>query len=333
MKIYDIIQESQQLNEAVGVVLSTAIKYALPKGIGAIEHVLSWFAGRIANKPKAAEELAEAWVYLAEKSGMGIDEAVSVGSRSAKGKVADDVIEAAAKKAREISLANSKTIWGQLKTPDSRTNFWWGALWDSINAGLMFWGIVDPILDCKEKILNVYRMRDEGEKELQDDGKLQWVVQYYIDECVQRIVSIWLGNKIVSKVIGSWVPGIAYRIPLAGKLLAKLDPIYSKLPPVAQAGFKAWMISSEGQEALAKWIVGEAMIPGTDWKIPGGDYYKRFIINPLSGLSKTGYDAVLRKLGSDKAQPAPKDYEPPSNVTEPPDNYAPGLGKAKNPTY
>ena len=78
MKIYDIIQESQQLNETVGIVLSTAIKYALPRGVEAIEHVMSWFAGRIANKPKVVDELAEAWIYLAEKSGMGIDEAIAV---------------------------------------------------------------------------------------------------------------------------------------------------------------------------------------------------------------------------------------------------------------
>ena len=305
MKIYDIItEESQQLNE-VGVVLSTALRYAMPKGIAAIERVLSWFAGRLAGKPKAAEELAEAWVYLAEKSGMSIDDAISLGARTAEGKVGDDIIRTASQRARELFEANKGKLWSQLKNPQSTLNFYYGALWDTVNTGLMFWGIAEPIYDCVQKIAKVYAAREQGHKELQDLDKVDWMVQYYIDECVRKVVSIWAGNKIVGKVVGGLVPGVLNRIPF----VAKLEPIYGKLEAPAKAAFKAWMISDAGQEALAKWIVGQAVMPGTEWKIPGGKLYQK-LLDLVSGVAKTGYDHIARFMGSTNVPDVPKQKVP-----------------------
>jgi hypothetical protein len=54
---------------------------------------------------------------------------------------------------------------------------------------------------------------------------------------------------------------------------------------------------------LAKWLVGEAMVPYTDWKIPFGQTWQKLVLNPLSGLTHTGYNHILRMIGSDKAAP------------------------------
>jgi hypothetical protein len=299
MKIYDIIAESQQLNENVLIMTGfrQLLKYVSSRNGQGLEHAMEWIAKRLAGKAGAAEQLAEAWILAAEKVGISEAEAVALGAeKAAKAGIADDVIAAAKRAADKLIEKRANSVWGQLKTPDSKTNFWWGASWKTINAGLTFWGIVEPILECKENIMKLYEMRERGEPELQDLNKLNWAVQWYIDKCVQQVVSIWAGNKIVGKVVGSWVPGVVYNIPIAGKLFGKLDPLYSKLTPVAQAGFKTWMMTSDGQEALAKWIVGEAMLPGTEWKIPGGEWYKKAILNPLSGLALTGYNKISRYL-------------------------------------
>ena len=101
------------------------------------------------------------------------------------------------------------------------------------------------------------------------------------------------------------------------------------------AAFKVWMISNEGQEALAKWLVGQAMIPGTDWKIPFGPSYQKLILDPLGGIAMTGYNKILKWTGSDKMIPEPGGDK--DKKTEPtikgPDNYNTGLRGAKNPNY
>lgn len=338
MKIYDIISESQQLNENVIIMtgFKQILKYVSSRGGQGLEHAMEWIAKRLAGKAGAAENLAEAWILAAEKVGITEAEAIAMGAeRAAKAGIADDVIVAARRAAEKLIEKRASSVWGQLKTPDSKLNFYYGLTFKNINKGLMFWGIGEPIYDCVTKILNAYELRDSGNEELKDPAKLQWVVQYYIDQCVKQVVSLWLGNKIVNKVIGSWVPGVAYNIPIAGKLFQQLDPIYTKVTPAVLAAFKVWMISNEGQEALAKWLVGQAMIPGTDWKIPFGPSYQKLILDPLGGIAMTGYNKILKWTGSDKMIPEPGGDK--DKKTEPtikgPDNYNTGLRGAKNPNY
>ena len=59
------------------------------------------------------------------------------------------------------------------------------------------------------------------------------------------------------------------------------------------------------------------MIPYTDWKVPGGAWFRGMITDPLSGILKSGYDAVLRAVGSDKAQQLPKPKDPNAPVPKP----------------
>ena len=338
MKIYDIISESQQLNENV-IIMSgfrQILKYVASRNGQGLEHAMEWIARRLAGKENAAEQLAEAWILAAEK--VGIAEAIAMGAqKAARAGIGDDVITAAQRAAEKLIEKRAGSIWGQLKTPESKLNFYYGLTFKTINQGLMFWGIGEPIYKCVTSILNAYELRDSGDPELKDPAKLQWVVQYYIDQCVKQVVSLWLGNKIVNKVIGKWVPGIAYNIPIAGPLIQKLDPIYSKVPPATLVAFKSWMISNEGQEALAKWLVGQALVPYTDWKIPGGPTYQKLILDPLGGIAMTGYNKILKWTGSDKMIPEPGQKKDDKGANEPentgPDNYNPGLRGAKTPNY
>ena len=303
MKIHDIIAESQNLTENM-LVFGQMLKYVVSKSGAGLGRALEYVAKAFSSKP---DKLADAWILTAEKLSMSADDAIAAGVAAAKKSgIADDVIIAAEAKAQAIATKKLGSVWGQLKTPESKLNFYYGAGFSTINNTLTFLGIAKPIYDCATKIMNAYKLRDEGEPELQDIEKLSWVVQYYIDECVQSVGALLLGNMVLKTVVGKWVPGIAYNIPLLGKLFQKLDPIYSKITPAAQAAFKGWMLTADGQQAVAKWIVGEALVPGTDWKIPFGPSYQQYILNPLSGLTKTGYDHILRQLGSDKAAPLPK---------------------------
>ena len=314
MKIYDIIAESQQLNEA-GYLFGVYLNRAIPKGIQAIEHVMKWFAEKLVGKPKAIDDLAEGWAVLAEKTGMSSDEAIRIGSRQAKAAGhADDVIEAAARRAEELIQKAANTPWAKLSNPNSAFNFWYGTRAAEVNKWLMAYGILQPVAECAYEIFKLYKMREEGHPELQDLNKLSWGVQWHIDQCVKQVASLIAGNFLLKKLVTNWVPGVAYNLWPVGKLFQALDPIYNKLPPAATAAFKVWMMTDDGREALAKYLVGEAMIPGTEWKAPGGKYWQK-VIDILSGLAKTGYDHVLRWTGhGDLAKPLP---DPNANTDKP----------------
>lgn len=315
MKIYDIITEQSQPLTEMRLLITTAIDYAITKGAGAIERVLVWLAGRVASKPKAAEELAEAWVYLAEKSGMSVEEAIVIGARSAKDKVSDDVIRLASEKARVLGEKLNSTMWRKLKDPNSAFNFWFGLGAKKVNQALMAYGILEPVSECIWEISKLYKMREEGHPELQDINKLSWGVQWHIDQCVKQVASLIAGNFLFKKVITSWVPGTISILWPLNKLFAALDPLYKTATPVALAGFKVFMMSDAGREAVAKFLVGELMVPGTDWKVPGGKLWQT-VIDALSGIAKTGYDHVLRWTGhGDIAKPPPGPREQPPAST------------------
>ncbi len=304
MKIYDIIQESQPLTE-MRFVVTTAIDYAITKGVGAIERVLTWLAGRVASKPKAADELAEAWVYLAEKSGMSVEEAIVVGSRSAKDKVSDDVIRLASEKARVLGEKLNDTMWRKLKDPNSAFNFWYGLGMKKVNQALIAYGILEPVSECIWEISKLYKMRAEGHPELQDINKLSWGVQWHIDQCVKQVASLLAANLLFGQLVKKWVPGTISILWPLNKLFAALDPLYKTATPAALALFKGYMMSDAGREAVAKFLVGELMVPGTDWKVPGGKLWQN-VIDTLSGLAKTGYDHVLDATGhSNLTKPLP----------------------------
>jgi len=332
MKVFDIITESrQQLAESM-LVFGRMLAYAVSKGGAGLEHALSYIARSVASKPTAAKDLAEAWILTAEKAGIGYAEARAMGVQAAKDSraIADNVIAAAEREATELAAKKSNSVWGKLKTPDSELNFWYGAGMANLNLALTFWQVGKPVYDCVQGILKVYRMHDEGHPELQDKNKLQWAVQWYIDRATGQIVTALLTGAVLKKVLGSWVPGVAYNVPVFGKLIAKLDPIYSKLPPAAQAGFKVWITSEAGQEAVAKWLAGELLMPGTEWKIPGGKAFRAMVIDPLSGTIKSAYDGILRMIDSDKAQQLP---EPKKDAPNPVNRYDLRTGQALNPSF
>lgn len=313
MKIYDIITESQILNEQLSVFVRM-LEQVIDKGLGTkgLEYALSWLSKAVRGKgPAAAEELAEAWIKSAEKIGLSTDEAIKIGSAQAKeAGIADDVIKAARETAEGLAKRGRNSIFAKVKDKEQAFSLWYGARAAQVNKALTIYGIFEPIAECAWNIFQLYKMREEGNPKLQDINTLSYAVQYYIDECVKRVVTVWAGNKVIGKVMGQWVPGIAYNIPLFGKLLQQLDPIYNKITPAAQAAFKVWMATPDGQQALAKWLVGDAMFFGTDTKIPFGPTWQKVVLNPLSGMTKTGYDHILRMIGSDKAAP---DYKPDPN--------------------
>ena len=312
MKVFDIITESQQLNEQLWR-FGQMIDYAVSKGGAGIEQALVWIAKKVLGKENAAKELAEAWMVTAEKAGISSSEAISRGSAAAReARIADDVIAAAQAEARVLAKARAETVWGKITSGTQAAEFYWGANWATINRGLKWWGILEPIYDAATGILKVYRMRDEGHPELQDKNKLQWAVQWHIDNAVQRIAALQIGRILIGGVLGK--SGIQ-QIPLLN--FSAFNKVYDLATPAAQAAFQAWIITDAGQQSLAKWLVGEAMVPYTDWKVPGGALFRGMITDPLSGILKSGYDAVLRAVGSDKAQQLPKPKDPNAPIPKP----------------
>jgi hypothetical protein len=313
MKITEVITESrQQLNEQLWR-FTQMIEYAVSRGGVGIEQALLWIAKKVAGKPGAAKELAEAWMVTAEKAGISSSEAIAQGSAAARSSgLSAEIIAEAEREAAILARARANSVWGKIKTGAEAGEFYWGATLNTINTGLKWWGILEPIYECVTGILKVYRMHDEGHPELQDKAKMQWAVQWYIDNCVQRVTALLAGRMLIRGVLGK--DGIQ-RVPLLN--FSAFNKIYDLASPAAQAAFQAWMITNDGQQALAKWLVGEALVPGTDWKVPGGALFRGMITDPISGLVKSGYDAFLRAIKSEKAQQLPEPKDPNTPVEKP----------------
>lgn len=313
MKVYEIITESRILNEQLNLLirsLEVAIEKGSLSGIdAAVNNGLKWIAQQLAKKgAQGANELAEAWYQTAKMTGRSLDDVIAQGEREAVAAGMDkNVINTAKAQANKLFKSSQPGMFSKLKTNAQKAQFFYGEQFNVINWVLTAYGIGTPIMECIANIASVYERSDAGEPELQG-AKLQWAVQFYIDKCVQQVLAVWIGGKMAKFPFG---PNGIQQLPFLGG--PKMSAIFNAMGQAAQASFLLWFQSDQGQEAFARWLVGEALLPG-------GKMFKGFS-DLVSGMSKTGYDKILTKLGSDKAgkpdpdvKPTPSEYKPDQEV-------------------
>lgn len=300
MLVKEIIKESQLLQEQIArfwVLLNYAIKTEGP-GIGRLaEKALEWIASSVKGKANAADELARAWAMTAEKTDVTIASAIEAGKRQGVSQgIAREVLDDAERLAAQIFSKNSKKLIPQIKNASEVGQIWWGASTSLLNTALTTIGVGKPVLTMLYYIYEAYQKHDEGHPEYQGK-KLQYIVQWEINKCLEEVIGLLAGRGTIAWALGP--RGIQMLGPLGWGPIGKA---FNLLNPGAQAAFQAWFISPAGQESFARWLVGTAVIPGTDTKVPFGPEFKQIIAFIGGEVVKTGYDAILRAMGSDKAQ-------------------------------
>lgn len=304
MLVKEIIKESQLLQEQIArfwMLLNYAIKTEGP-GIGRLaEKALEWIASSVKGKPNAAEELAQAWVMTAEKTESTIANAIETGGKQAASQgVPIATLEKAERLALQLYGKNARKLIPQIKNAAQMGQIWWGASTQAFNTVLTTIGVSKPILTMLYYIYEAYEKNEEGDPEYQG-AKLQYIVQWEINKCLEEVIGLLAGRGIIAWALGP--KGIQMLAPFGWGPIGKA---FNLLNPGAQAAFQAWFISPAGQESFAKWLVGTAVIPGTDTKVPFGPTFKEVVAFVGGHVVKTGYDAILRALGSDKAQQPPR---------------------------
>ena len=298
MKVKEIIIESRILQEQMlrfGMLLNYAIK-TNGKGIsGLVEKALEWLARNVKNSPKAADELAAGWVKTAQEAEVGINSAIRAGQEAAE---AAGIPKSVLDDAAALAIRKYGTKLGpKIRNSMEAAQIWWGAGLSSINSLLMWFGVLQPIAECVYYILLAYKKRDEGHPEYQSDKKLQWVVQFEINKALAEVSAILIARGTLAWALGP--NGIQRLGPLGWGPIGKA---FNLLNPAAQATFQAWFLSPPGQEAFSQWLVGNSILAG-------GKEYKAVVDFVGGHVVKTGYDAILRALGSDKAQQPPRTGE------------------------
>ncbi len=296
MRVKQIIHESLLLQEQMAR-FWTLLTYAVKndgKGIGATtEKALGWLANAVKGKPNAVEELAKGWNMTASKAEVALHEAIKVGRAEAEAAgIAKKVLDEAEVLAYKLYKGK---IMPKVRNAAHAAELWYGATLNLWNGVFLALNIGKPIMEMIYYIYIAYEKNEAGNPEYQGN-KLQWVVQWEINKCLREVVAAFAGHKIIGWALGP--NGIQMLAPFGWGPIGKA---FNMLSPAAQAVFQTWFFSDEGKTAFANWLVGKALFYGTDTKVPFGPSFKSVIDSAGQVVAKTGYDAILRALGSDKA--------------------------------
>ena len=292
MKIYDIISESHILNENITLFVNSLRQLIGRGAVAEVEGLLVQFTRMVAGRPTAARELGEAWAKLASETGMEAAEAIAMGRAAATAqRVAPEIIEAAEREAASLirslpGRSRWSQFWKKAKSAKEKAEVWYMGSFKTINAILYTWGILEPIYEAITHIGLAYEEADKGNPKYKDN--LDYIVTWEITRCVQSVAAIWAGRKITAWVFEKGLPSLPFT---GGPRIGKL---WNGMSQPAQTAFLYYFQTKEGQEAFAQWMVGELLIPYTEWSAPGGGIFKD-ITRKLGGLAKSGYDAILRK--------------------------------------
>lgn len=341
MKIHDIISESVILNEnpqALKVALTQILQRGEAMGIrvgtsgvaAAIELVLQRFTPVGAT----ARELADLWAMTARVTSMEADDAIALGVRTATARGVDPAIIVAAERRAASAISSLpgrgklSQLFAKAKGVKDGLGVWYMGLTNLYINTVFLFGIAEPIYEAATNISKAYDEADAGNAQYKDN--IQYIVQWEITNCTKKVMGIIAGKWVTKHLFGTVIQGIPF---MGGNLMGKF---WNSLGQAAQATFVTWFQTQEGQEAFAKWLVGNLLIPGTDWNIPGGQMFND-LTKWAGGWAKTGYDAILRKLdhryaGQPPANPLETDPNAGKKIPNP-DRFDYITGAPVNATY
>jgi hypothetical protein len=259
MKIYDIISEG-----------------GIP-GLGALYGSIARLSTKAATRARAVEKLTQQWVSDAAAAGPGnAIRAITAGEKQAKASgIADDVILdaklAANKIIRDSEVAVAKAAAGRVI----------GSSWEAVNKWTSMLGVGVPVAKCAWEINNAYTKAAAGDPNFQGE-KLDYAIQAALDKCVEQLLALGIGRGIIK--VGAAIPkgffGTFVNSPA-------IDKAFNGLARAGQTAFTAWLLSPPGQEALAKYVVGNSF----------GASQFRWLRDEVGAWAMDGYDAIMNAIG------------------------------------
>lgn len=323
MKVIEIINESQILNEQLAVFLKSLSAAIAKNSTKEIDDALITLAKAVGkNTTKAVPELGEAWFRTAKQMGTSVEDAMTLGQKHALAAGVDRAtIRASKKYALELAeregyqVGGAVTKLGRLGDNMTVVKSVLGTGFVAIDQLLVAWSIAKPIYDCIVAINENYKRWDAKDPEyMAAPQKLQGDVQLEIDECVRKVVAVLLGRKILGGIFGK--NGIQ-RLPFMGG--DKMASLFNLAGAASKTTFTAWLLTPQGAQAFAEWVVGSSLSAGLF----------RGMTDIISGLAMSGYNAILTAIDSNKApQPAPP--APPAPPGRPQTRYDMATGRALN---
>ncbi len=298
MRVKEVLHERRIIQENL-MALNVALRIARGMGAGLTaeaKQALTMFTARVAGKATAAEELAKGWLTTTKVLKVAPEEALEAGLAAARSaRVAPEVLVEAEKAFAKLV---GRSVLLRFRSATSAAEWYYASTMWVINKVLIVVGIYQPIAECIYYIHEAYVKNEEGHPEYQGN-KLQFIVQFEVQKAIRAVTAIIIGKGAIGWILGP--KGIQVLGPLGWGPIGKA---FNMLTPAAQATFMAWFQTPAGQEYFAQWLVGKALVPGTDWTMPGGGAFK-LLTQYAAGFAKTGYDAILRQMGSDKAGKPP----------------------------
>lgn len=316
MKIYDIISEETNLNE------------------GFWAEFAKWVMGPTIKRKDIVEKISEKWAAeiieayergVAPKLSTGIRRLIPNKFRNDVNSILDDALALAKRKVagRAVSKGVEKGAAAGAK------------MFKAAYDGAMLYGVGRPIAEMIYNINELYNEYDQGKLPAEN---LQHSVQAEITKATQDVLAVWLGGKIIKKIVGAagWLPS---KLPFG--MGEKIQPMFDKLSQAGRASFAVWLQTDQGQELFAKWLVGEALITAA-LGIPG-EGVEKFISKSFrqastwfSKVVKTqAVDPIIQQMKPDapvaaaspQAANSKKDDGPKLQVQEPSGSYLAPKGR------
>ena len=284
MKVFEIITETQQLNEAgegllvklLGLVGINLVERAAAKA--AMEKIIAKYAADIAAATKAGtryvapDEAALQALLKAE----GLSDDVIAKLMKNPGKLLSTVEKEAIAMARKAAL-QAGTAEVRLAAKEAIKMF--GTSWNWAYGLANAYGYGQPLVACVTSVMDIYKKHEAGDPEYKDPQDAKDAIQYHIDKCVQQMAGLFAGTKILKGGFGM-IKNYPWK---SGEMMSK---VWDGASAAGRMAFVAWMDTDEGRKTYAEWLLGET------WAAQG---FKK-LADWLSGAATLAANKMVRVL-------------------------------------
>lgn len=284
MKVFEIITETQQLNEFgegllvkfLGLVGINLVERAAAKA--AIERIIARYAAEIAAASKTGGRFVmpdeAAMQALLKAEGLTDDAIAKLMKNPAK--FLSTVEKEAVAMAKKAALEAGKV---QVRMAASEAIRLFGKSWDWAYGLANLYGYGEPLVTCVTNVMDIYKKHEAGDPEYKDPQDAKDAIQYHIDKCVQQMAGLFAGTKILKG-------GFSMIKKYPWESGAKMSKLWDGASAASRMAFVSYMDTPAGREAYAEWLMGET------WAAQG---FKK-LTDWLSGAATLGANKLVRAL-------------------------------------
>lgn len=299
MRVLEIITESRSsVNEGLGASIFDVIFGRL--GLALAERELA---------KAAAERLAEKWaaeIIRAERAGVKPvygNPRDFLRKEGLQPKTIDKIV--GDRDLLKQVLSRAKTLAKEQKLAANLKVFATG--WDITYGALTAWGVGKPIYDCMQSVAEIYNGYQNKDPRWPDEATMSNSIRAVVRDTVREVASILLGSMAIKTVFGT--PGWINSKFFNGFFSAgRLGTFWNGMGKAAQMAWVAWLVTPQGTEWFAQWLVGEGLLQS------GFKYITDKIAEPLitigldklqSAVDPRHTPGSINKFADDDKEPLP----------------------------